>query len=171
MTGATTVSLTGTSGTKSLTGLAKERTYYFRVTGEWTSDDPDETSNEFSSASDISSASTIAPLGTPVINSVAALDGEGSVSWGEVSGAVSYLVALVDAENDVPASSVASQGGTTWSFNESSGLTAGMTVQGKGRGRCCHVKPIEYENLNGRKRANSYAGRPLTKNLLHLGAN
>ena len=143
MTGATTVSLTGTSGTKSLTGLAKDRTYYFRVTGEWTSDDPDETSNEFSSASDISSATTITPLGTPVINSVAALDGEGSVSWGEITGAVSYLVALVDAENDVPTSSV-SQGGTTWNFNESSGTT----VQGK----WVRVKAvatsnsIEYEN-------------------------
>lgn len=136
-------SVSGQTGTVAVRNLNAATTYYWRMIASW----PTLGGGSVGSNED-KFASTITPLKPPVIGTVAALDGEGSVSWSEISGAVSYLVALVDAENDVPASSVASQGGTTWSFNESSGLTAGMTVQGK----WVRVKAvatsnsIEYEN-------------------------
>ena len=136
-------SVSGQTGTVAVRNLNAATTYYWRMIASW----PTLGGGSVGSNED-KFASTITPLKPPVIGTVAALDGEGSVSWGEIAGAVSYLVALVDSENDVPASSVASQGGTTWSFNESSGLTAGMTVQGK----WVRVKAvatsnsIEYEN-------------------------
>ena len=136
------VSVSGLTGTVAVRNLNAATVYYWRLIASWPTLGGSIGSNEDKFAS------TVMPLKPPFINSVTALDGEGSVSWGEVSGAVSYLVALVDSPDDTPASSVSSQGGTTWNFSESSGLTAGMTVQGK------YVKvkavatsnSIEYEN-------------------------
>lgn len=132
-------SVSGQTGTVAVSNLNADTTYYWRMIASW----PTLGGGSVESNKD-KFASTITSLKPPVIGAVTALDGEGSVSWSEITGAVSYLVALVDAKNDVPASSVASQGGTTWNFNESSG----MTIQGK----WARVKAvatsnsIEYEN-------------------------
>lgn len=113
MTGATTVSLSGTSGTKNLTGLAKGRTYYFRVRGEWTTN----TSKVLPHTSDISSATTITPLGTPTITAIEALDGEGSATWTAVDGAVSYEYGVTSDALTPPIDGTPISG-TTWNFND-----------------------------------------------------
>lgn len=140
MTSATSVALSGTSGTQSVTGLAKNQTYYFQIRASWTTNEYAELEN----TSNIDSAETKKTLLAPSVASITALDGEGSVTWGTIPGAAGYLLALVDSPLDTPSSS-SPVNTTSWSFNETA---SGTTVQGK------YVKlksvatanSIEYEN-------------------------